>query len=130
MLTRPSVHSPGSGAGAAWQRRHLAPPALAGQWRGRRLGVGSPALSHYPRRRHNLRRGLGAADLAGASRRPEILDQVLAWYDDQAPDAEHLIIIQAADTDALARLAAHGYRLDEKAGPPTTARGTSSTPGA
>ncbi len=47
--------------------------------------------------------------------RPEILDQILTWYDDQTPDAGHRITVQAADTSALATLAVHGYLLDKKA---------------
>ena len=44
-----------------------------------------------------------------------LLDDVLDWYDAGAPDADRRVAVRAADDDALRRLAAHGYRLDEQA---------------
>jgi ribosomal protein S18 acetylase RimI-like enzyme len=46
---------------------------------------------------------------------PEILDEILDWYDDQAGQHERLISAQSADEPAQARIRAHGFRLDEKA---------------
>lgn len=47
--------------------------------------------------------------------RPQVLDQILDWYDAQAPGRDRRVTVRAADRDALHRLAAHGYRVDEQA---------------
>ncbi len=47
--------------------------------------------------------------------RPQILDEILDWYQTQAPPADLRVTVRAADADARHRLAAHGYRLDEQA---------------
>jgi GNAT superfamily N-acetyltransferase len=46
---------------------------------------------------------------------PQFLDDILDWYDAEAPQAERRVTVRAADGDALRRLAAHGYRPDEQA---------------
>lgn len=48
--------------------------------------------------------------------RPELLPEILDWYDDVAGDVDRLLTIQAADTPALAGAAAHGYAFDAKIG--------------
>lgn len=44
-----------------------------------------------------------------------LLDDILDWYDTEIPHADRHVTVRAADDDALRRLAAHGYRLDEQA---------------
>jgi GNAT superfamily N-acetyltransferase len=44
--------------------------------------------------------------------RPELLDEILDWYAEQAPGIERVITPQAADADMVARLPAHGYERD------------------
>jgi GNAT superfamily N-acetyltransferase len=46
---------------------------------------------------------------------PWLLDQILDWYDEQAPGPGRRVTVRAADSDALRRLAAHGYLVDEQA---------------
>ena len=46
---------------------------------------------------------------------PQSLDDILDWYDAEVPHADRRVTVRAADDDALRRLAAHGYRLDEQA---------------
>jgi GNAT superfamily N-acetyltransferase len=45
--------------------------------------------------------------------RPEALDEILDWFDDQAGSAERKTGVRTADSDARRRLAAHGYRPDQ-----------------
>jgi GNAT superfamily N-acetyltransferase len=40
---------------------------------------------------------------------PELLDDILDWYDAEVPEVDHRTNVRAAGKDALARLAAHGY---------------------
>lgn len=44
--------------------------------------------------------------------RPALLSDVLDWYDDTAGDADRQIIVQSADENAQAVVAAHGYAFD------------------
>jgi GNAT superfamily N-acetyltransferase len=44
--------------------------------------------------------------------RPELLHQVLDWYDEVAGDADREMIVQSADAASQAIVAAHGYVLD------------------
>jgi GNAT superfamily N-acetyltransferase len=46
---------------------------------------------------------------------PHLLDDILDWYDAEAAHADRRATVRAADGDALRRLAAHGYRVDEQA---------------
>ena len=46
---------------------------------------------------------------------PHLLDDILDWYDAEAAGAVHQVTVTAADSDALRRLAAHGYQMDEQA---------------
>lgn len=47
---------------------------------------------------------------------PELLDEILDWYAEQAADLDRVIMPQDADTEMLARLPAHGYTPDTEAG--------------
>jgi GNAT superfamily N-acetyltransferase len=44
---------------------------------------------------------------------PQVLDEILEWYDAEATGRDRRVTVRAADADALVRLAAHGYRVDE-----------------
>ncbi len=48
--------------------------------------------------------------------RPELLDEILDWYDEQVAGLDRFITPQDADTDMLARLPAHGYKPDAETG--------------
>jgi len=45
----------------------------------------------------------------------QVLDDILDWYDTEAPHADRRVTVRAADDDALRRLRSHGYRPDEQA---------------
>ncbi len=47
---------------------------------------------------------------------PELLAEMLDWYDEVAGDVDRLLTVQAADEHARASLAAHGYEFDTEAG--------------
>ena len=47
---------------------------------------------------------------------PELLDEILDWYAEQAAGLDRFITPQDADTDMLARLPAHGYKPDTEMG--------------
>ena len=44
--------------------------------------------------------------------RPGLLDGIIDWYDHTAAGLDRAVAVRAADQDALARLAAHGYQRD------------------
>jgi GNAT superfamily N-acetyltransferase len=46
--------------------------------------------------------------------RPELLDEILAWFESLSEGTDRKVSVRAADEDALARLAAHGYVPDER----------------
>ncbi len=46
--------------------------------------------------------------------RPDLLDEILLWYAEQAEGIDRCVIPQDADADMRARLPAHGYTLDEE----------------
>ena len=47
--------------------------------------------------------------------RPELLDEILAWFENVTDDGtDRKVSVRAADDGALARLAAHGYLPDER----------------
>jgi len=48
--------------------------------------------------------------------RPELLTEILNWYDDVAGDVDRLLTVQSADEPALANVAAHGYVFDAATG--------------
>ena len=48
--------------------------------------------------------------------RPELLTEILDWYDDVAGDVDRLLTVQAADGKARASVAAHGYAFDAETG--------------
>lgn len=47
--------------------------------------------------------------------RPELLDEILDWYAEQAPEIDRFITPQNADTDMLLRLPGYGYQPDTEA---------------
>lgn len=47
--------------------------------------------------------------------RPELLDEILEWYDEQASAFTRCVTPQDADTEMLGRLIAHGYTHDTEA---------------
>jgi GNAT superfamily N-acetyltransferase len=44
---------------------------------------------------------------------PELVDEIIDWYDEQTPGADHVTSVQIADQGARQRFADHGYLLDE-----------------
>lgn len=48
--------------------------------------------------------------------RPVLLAEILGWYDHVANGIDRLLIVQSADVDAQAIVAAHGYEFDADAG--------------
>ncbi|MEZ2329670.1 GNAT family N-acetyltransferase [Mesorhizobium sp. RCC_202] len=48
--------------------------------------------------------------------RPELLHEILDWYDETAPGIDRLLTVQSADTPAQAIVTAHGYAFDTQAG--------------
>lgn len=48
--------------------------------------------------------------------RPDLLTEVLNWYDDETRDIDRSLIVQSADRKAQAIVAAHGYVFDSEAG--------------
>jgi GNAT superfamily N-acetyltransferase len=46
---------------------------------------------------------------------PQILEEILDWYEAEAPTADLQVTVRAAGTDARRRLTAHGYLVDEQA---------------
>jgi GNAT superfamily N-acetyltransferase len=47
---------------------------------------------------------------------PELLTEILDWYDAVAGDVDRLLTVQAADARARAGVAAHGYAFDAETG--------------
>ena len=47
--------------------------------------------------------------------RPELLTEILDWYDGIAGDLDRSVIVQSADAEALALVTAHGWRPDDEA---------------
>ncbi len=99
--------------------------ALHGFWRhrmwfvdGRLAGWGWVCLPY------RVPRGDGTFDEAKAANliwqthpdRPELLDEILDWYDEVAGDVDRLMIVQSADVKALGIVPAHGYVFDAEAG--------------
>jgi GNAT superfamily N-acetyltransferase len=98
---------------------------LSGSWRhrmwfvdGRLAGWG---WAHLP---YRIPRGDGTFHEAKSANlswqvhpdRPELLHEVLDWYDEVAGGVDRLLTIQAADERAPAIVAAHGYAFDAEAG--------------
>jgi GNAT superfamily N-acetyltransferase len=48
--------------------------------------------------------------------RPELLTEILDWYDDVAGDVDRLLTVQVGDVPARAIVAAHGYVFDAETG--------------
>lgn len=45
--------------------------------------------------------------------RPDLLDEILDWYDAEAAGVDRNVVCEAANADGLRRLAANGYRLSD-----------------
>src|SRR5882724_11383443 len=45
---------------------------------------------------------------------PELLDDILDWYDAEATGVDHRTTVRAVDKDAMTRLANHGYEHDRE----------------
>jgi len=48
--------------------------------------------------------------------RPQLLTEILDWYDEVAGEVDRLLTVQAADVPARASVAAHGYAFDAQTG--------------
>ena len=48
--------------------------------------------------------------------RPELIDEVLDWYEEVAGDVDRTMIVQIADAQARRRVEAHGFVFDDKDG--------------
>ena len=48
--------------------------------------------------------------------RPELLPEILNWFDEVAGDADRSLIVQSADLPSQATVASHGYQFDAEAG--------------
>jgi GNAT superfamily N-acetyltransferase len=99
-----------AGLGETWRRRF---------WRdgdGRLAAWGWAFLPYRVPRSDGEILEVKTAELAWQTHpdRPELLDEILEWYDAQAATADRRTAARAADKDARARLAAHGFLLDEK----------------
>jgi GNAT superfamily N-acetyltransferase len=99
--------------------------ALGGFWRhrtwfadGRLVAWGWAWLPHRVSRSDGTSHEVRAANLIWQVHpdRPELLPEVLDWYDDVACDADRLLTVQNADVHALAAVAAHGYAFDAETG--------------
>jgi GNAT superfamily N-acetyltransferase len=99
--------------------------ALGQFWRHRMWFEGGELAAwgwaHLPRRvarSDGTYREVEAANLIWQAHpdRPELLTEILGWYDDVAGDADRLLIVQSADVRAQAAVAAHGYAFDAEAG--------------
>ena len=51
--------------------------------------------------------------------RPQLLNEILDWYDDVAGNVDRLLTVQSADVHAQAIVAAHGYEFDAESGSDT-----------
>lgn len=81
-------------------------------------GWGWAYLPHrVPRSDGNVRE-VKAANLIWQAHpdRPELMSEILDWYDDVAGDADRSLTLQAADAAAKACVAEHGYVFDADAG--------------
>lgn len=95
--------------------------AEGGSWR-RRLWFhdGAPVAWGWASLPRRVRRSDGSVkEVTGADLqyqvhpdRQELVDEVIAWYEDVADGLDRGVVLQAADAFALERWAAHGYRAD------------------
>ncbi len=97
---------------------------LAPHWRhrlwfegGRLAGFAWAHLPHRVLRSDGTIRDVAEADLVWQTHpaRPELLGEMLDWYDAEAAGADRLLTLQSADTAARAIAEAQGYRLDAAA---------------
>jgi GNAT superfamily N-acetyltransferase len=84
----------------------------------RLIGWGWAKLPHRVVLADGAVREVGEASLAWQTHpgRPEVFDEIIDWFDAEAPQADHIALPSAGNKDALSRLAAHGYRFDEDDG--------------
>lgn len=99
--------------------------ALGAFWRhrmwfvdGRLAGWGWACLPHRIPRGDGRFREAKTANLTWQTHpdRPQLLPEILAWYDEVAGDVDRLMIVQSADLPSQATVAEHGYRFDAEAG--------------
>ncbi|HEY3871891.1 MAG TPA: GNAT family N-acetyltransferase [Actinocrinis sp.] len=83
---------------------------------GRVIGWGWIQLPFRLARTDGKDKEVGEASMAWQTHpeRPEVLDEIIEWFDTEAPQADHIIISTAVNKDSHSRLAAHGYQFDEK----------------
>lgn len=88
---------------------------------GRLVGWGWATLPYRVARTDGKLLEVGEASLAWQTHpeRPEVLDEIIDWFDAEAPQADHIVISTAVNKDSRSRLVAHGYRFDEKDGSET-----------
>lgn len=81
---------------------------------GRLAGWGWVYLPHRIRRSDGKVRDVRTANLIWQTHpdRPELLPEILDWYDGVAGDVDRLLTVQAGDVDARDNVAAHGYEVD------------------
>jgi GNAT superfamily N-acetyltransferase len=97
--------------GRFWRRRFW----FAG---GRLAGWGWACLPHQVPRSDGKFVDVKAANLIWQVHpdRPELLSEILDWYDDVAGGVDRLLTVQSGDVQARAGVAAHGYGFDTEAG--------------
>jgi GNAT superfamily N-acetyltransferase len=85
---------------------------------GRLAGWGWVYLPHRVPRQDGTVREVEAANLIWQAHpdRPELVPEILDWYDEVAGDVDRLLTVQSADLRSLASVAAHGYAFDAQAG--------------
>jgi GNAT superfamily N-acetyltransferase len=85
---------------------------------GQLAGWGWAYLPHRVQRGDGNVREVKTANLIWQTHpdRPELLTEILDWYDDVAGDVDRLMTVQNGDTHALAGVAAHGYTFDAEDG--------------
>jgi len=98
--------------------------ALGSFWRhrmwfedGQLVGWGWACLPYRVPRGDGQYRESTAANLTWQAHphRPELLPEILDWYDEVAGDVDRLLIVQSADAASQAAVAAHGCQLDAEA---------------
>ena len=52
--------------------------------------------------------------------RPQLLEEVIDWYDTQAPEADHTTSVRVRDEDALKRFSSHGYLVHQEHADPVS----------
>lgn len=85
---------------------------------GELAGWGWAWLPHPVTRGDGTVREVGEANLIWQAHpdRPELLDEILDWYDEVAGGADRLLTVQSGDARSREAVAAHGYAFDADAG--------------